>query len=259
MRSRSGKLLSPLSGSEDVEQRLIDILGSTPRLGPGVRHLASVDGQRRVLRISPQTPKSDLDFFLLCAARAASEAIVTTGRILRDEPRLSHALASNTATLRALQTWRAETLGLAAHPQLVVLSRGEGLDFDHPAWHAGLPGIVAVPESAAARLASRLPESISIMSLSHPGLRGVIEGLRAQHDCRQILVEAGPSSTPSLYEEPSALDELWLSQFRGDLASDLQGAPFLDEKQVANALPRTTHRNHHEPSGPWRFALHQKP
>ncbi len=259
MSSPSEALLAPLAGPEDVDPQLARILGGAPGLRPGVRHLASVDWERRVMRISPQSPKSDLDFFLLNAARAASQAIVTTGRILREEPQLSHALAGKPSTLRVLKSWRAGALGLHEPPRLVVLSRGEGLDFDHRIWHAGLPCIVAVPESAAAHLESRIPGEVSIMSLPGPGLRGVIERLQTQHDCQQILIEAGPSTTPSLYEAPCAVDELWLSQFRSEVGDNVRGAPFVEERQVASLLPQTAHADHLELSGPWRFALHQRP
>ena len=69
-------------------------------LGPGldralgVLHVAAVwetpDGRYRTLRVGEGAIRSASDAVVLSAARARADAIVTTGRILRDEPELMH-------------------------------------------------------------------------------------------------------------------------------------------------------------------------
>ena len=55
------------------------------------------DGEMVVLEINQSTPRSAHDRFALDLARARADVIVTTGAILRAEPRLAYELASDRA------------------------------------------------------------------------------------------------------------------------------------------------------------------
>ncbi|MDX1649553.1 MAG: hypothetical protein R3263_06840, partial [Myxococcota bacterium] len=112
----------------DVDAVLRVVFGAPPGHAPGVLHVAAVapdpedpQGDRVVMRIVDATPRSLLDRFLLLAARARAEAVVTTGRTLREEPRLRHEVREHPAA-EALQGWRREVAGLSGRPRVLVLT-----------------------------------------------------------------------------------------------------------------------------------------
>ena len=96
----------------DVPARLEALWGTrTLPVDAGVLHVVATwfDGEsHRVIRITPRSPKSETDFFVLNLARARADAIITTGRILRDEPELEYALPS--AWAGSLIAWRQAAL-----------------------------------------------------------------------------------------------------------------------------------------------------
>jgi hypothetical protein len=73
-----------------------------------------------------------------------------------------------------------------------------------------------------------------------------------------VLVEAGPSSALALYDEPVAVDELWLSIFAGPaLPGAARGGAFLPAERIAALFgPPAAEAARDEPSGRWLFRLY---
>jgi riboflavin biosynthesis pyrimidine reductase len=237
-----------------------ELLGDDPSLAGRVLHVASVwrdgDGTLRVLRIGPKTPKSRHDAFLLALARARAEAIVTTGRILREEPALTHGPLGPPALRAALAAWRRERLVLALDPWLLVLSSGRSLDPAHPAFHAPLRPLLFVPAAAATGLRERFAETdVRVVSVPVPDVRLALDHLR-RLGARRVTLEAGPTTTRALYDEPVRVDELWLATYQGERPDDeVIGDAFVDGARLAAALPAASEPvTRDEPSGRWCFS-----
>lgn len=236
-----------------------ELLGEDPARAGRVLHVASVwrdgDGAAHVLRIGPGAPRSRHDAFLLSLARARSEAIVSTGRILREEPALTHGLRGPPELRAALAAWRRERLVLAHEPWLLVLSSGQQLDPMHPAFHGPVRPLVFVPSAAAAGLRERFAATdVRVVSVPRPSPRLALDHLR-RLGARRITIEAGPSTACELYDEPARVDELWLATYEGpEPPPAAVGAPFVGDASLASVLPQASGPSRREePSGPWRF------
>jgi riboflavin biosynthesis pyrimidine reductase len=223
----------------------------------GVIHVAAVgrepDGELVVLKINQSTPTSTHDRFALDLARARADVIVTTGAILRAEPGMRCDLASDRAD--ALHTWRIDQLGRPTPPLVVVLTGREDLDLDHPALHGWAQPWIFTHVDCARALHGRLPQHVGLAAVPSPDLQTLVDWARRRFDARTITIEAGPTTTGSLYEQsPTLVDELMLSVFEGSIPSAARGDRFADPRAVERCL---THRREgavvNEPSGPWRF------
>ena len=236
-----------------------ELLGDDPTRAGRVLHVAAVSraasGVARVLRIGPYAPRSDHDRFLLALARARAEAIVTTGRILREEPALTHGPLGPPELRAALAAWRRERLVLASPPWLLVLSSGRGLDPAQPAFHGPTRPLLFVPAEAAAELRERFAATeVRVASVPKPNVRLALDHLR-RLGAKRITLEAGPTTTRELYDEPTRVDELWLATYAGATPPEaVIGEPFVADARLAAALPNvSTPSTRVEPSGPWRF------
>jgi riboflavin biosynthesis pyrimidine reductase len=236
-----------------------ELLGDDPARAGRVLHVASIwraaSGAAHVLRIGPGTPKSRHDAFLLALARARAEAIVTTGRILREEPALTHGLRGPPELRAALAAWRQERLVLAHEPWLLVLSTGRALDPMHPAFHARVRPLLFVPSATAAQLRERFAGTDArVVSVPRPNVRLALDHLR-RLGARRITIEAGPTSARELYAEPARVDELWLATFAGAAPpGEGVGPPFVADARLAATLPDASAASERsEPSGTWRF------
>lgn len=240
----------------DVEATLEALWGS-PSLPPraGVLHVLATwrgDGEPRVIRITPQSPKSDTDFFLLNLARARADVILTTGRILRDEPTLAYSLPERWRD--AMSAWRARAMQRTEPPTVAVLTSGRGLDPNHPALHGWARPLIVTSEPAARALRRTLPREVEVIGLASTQPRDVIAHFCA-NGATTVSVEAGPSSARALYADPVLVDELWHSEFlEPHLDPELRGqeaflrpGPVAGLRPVADSGPRTEH------SGRWRF------
>jgi len=220
-----------------------------------VLHVAALwqrpGGDLHVLRIGEQSPRSDTDDFTLSLARARADAIVTTGRILRLEPRLTHELLGPTGLQADLREWRAQRLGRSEPARSAVLSSGRELDLDHPLLRAaGRPLILTSPAAVARLSGAARPRGIELLGLEPLDLRASLAALQAR-GARCISIEAGPRSALQLYEAPLAVDELMLSVYEEpDLPPAAQGAPFLAPERIAQLLPHVSAPTR---SGGWRF------
>ena len=252
-------LLEAVRSPADVAALGRDLLGDDPARAGRVLHVAAVwrdaSGSARVLRIGPETPRSEHDRFLLGLARARAEAIVTTGRILREEPSLTHALLGPPELRAALAAWRRERLVLPPRPWLLVLSSGRGLDPAHPAFHGPTRPLLFVPAEASAELRERFVSSdVRVASVPKPSVRLALAHLR-RLGAKRITLEAGPTTARELYAEPADVDELWLATWCDErLPESVIGEPFVEDALLVTALPSgSAPSSRAEPSGPWRF------
>ena len=96
---------------DDVDALARRLFGAVP-IDDGVVHVTALwappEGERRTLLIGEHSPKSDHDFFSLNLARARADAILVTGKILREEPTLRYDLQGAGELPAALAAWRRE-------------------------------------------------------------------------------------------------------------------------------------------------------
>ena len=203
-----------MKSAQDVCALARRLWGEVPD-ADGIVHVTAVwrgpDARLHTLAIDDQSPKSDYDAFALSFARASANAIVITGKVLRDEPSLSYSLDALGLPAAPLSAYRRDT-GRAGPPELYVLTSGRGLDPLHPALHGWAHAQLVTP------LDAQLPDvgraGIQVESMAEPSLRALVERLRAE-GARRVLVEAGPSTSRALYEGPLRVDELLLSIYEG--------------------------------------------
>jgi riboflavin biosynthesis pyrimidine reductase len=241
---------------DDVSRALARCFGHDPARDQGILHSAAVwEGPHgtRALRIGEHAPHSAIDFFLLHAARARASAIVTTGRILREEPRLRYDLAAASAFSDALIDYRARHVGLAGRATVVVLSRGGDLTFTHPAFHGWALPVLFVPTSAPKSLDDVAGfHGIRVRRFASLDLDVALAALRDEGS-QTTLVEAGVSTTKSRYEAGRGIDELVLSRFL---------EPAIDSRAIGGEFPDRASLEHifgapasecafTEPSGNW--------
>lgn len=225
----------------------------------GVLHVAAVwagpGGRLFNMRIVDDTPASDTDAFALALARARVEAIVTTGRILREEPGLRFDASADAGLL----AWRRARLGLDGPPAVLVLTRDAGLDTRHPALVGHRTWVMTSHEMVAARArrmrAAEEPERIEWVGRGAPGLLDALSFLRDAHGLTRVLVEAGPSTSGALYDAPGRVDELLLSICRvASLPEGVRGDPFPTAEALRGAgLVEVSRVERAEASGPWTF------
>jgi len=225
----------------------------------GVIHVTAVgrtpDRGLEVIAIDDGAPRSSTDFFLLNLARARADAILTTGRILRAEPGVHHALQGTGEEPAQLAAWRREVLGKTSAPRSVVLTSGRDVDLSHRMFHGARPALVATGPAGAAALRRRTGEAdFEIAEFPDPDLRSVVARL-ARDGCSAISIEAGPSSNLDLYRPPLAVDEIMLSTWEDRPLPDRLGAGhFLDEAGIDARLPlRGPTAWRQEESGRWSF------
>jgi riboflavin biosynthesis pyrimidine reductase len=256
-----------LRDAADCTEQLTSIYGTDPAADRGVLHVVAcwsdpADPQRalRVIRGGTGSPASATDRFVLSAARARACAIVTTGQILRDEPKLEHrALLRDAGSRAAIADWRRRAVGLRADARSVVLSSGRALDLAHPIFRNGT-ALLFTQLDAAAELrerAKRRGVSVEVIGRSAAGLGDTLAALRDDRGCQTVLVEAGPSSARDLYtkDAPPLVDELLLSIFEEDtLAADFVGPPLASLVDLeAHFGLRGARFESHEESGRWSF------
>lgn len=246
----------------DVEATLHGLWGhSDLDRDAGVLHVVSTwpsDEGRHVIRITGHSPKSDTDFFLLNLARARADVILTTGRILREEPHLEYSLPP--AWAPQMLAWRQATMGRTTPPKIAVLTSGRDLDLDHPALHGWATPVIVTSQDAARALRPRLPGHVDVIGLNLPSAREAIAWAR-ESGAKTVSVEAGPSTARALYADPAVVDELWLSEFlESDLAHALRGPiVFADVPGSGLLRPVGSQGLRREASGRWRFSRFRCP
>lgn len=242
-------------------------------LGPGldralgVLHVAAVweapDGSYATLRVGEGALRSESDAVVLSAARARADAIVTTGRILRDEPDLVHRSIASPEVTAELEQMRRTVWGLGGAPWIAVLTGSGDLPADHPALHAADGLLLFTGPEGASRLRATagLPPRAEIVESPEPGPAALVEHLQRVRGARSIVIEAGASTSARLYEGHGVIDEAWLSVCQADHVrpEDLVG-PFVARETIEAALGPPVHAERHvDGDVVWATLVHQRP
>ena len=224
----------------------------------GVLHVSSgwrdAVGTVRSLKLGPATPRSETDAFVLGLARARADAVVTTGRILREEPSMLHALGGREDL--DLAAWRQDRLGRRDPPRCVVLTSGRAVDWSHPVFAGPLPVLVFTGEQAAKALAEAA-RAVGAQLVAHPepSIEALIGYLRGQQEMRTISLEVGPSTVRSLYSMRGSVQEWMLSVHLADgLPQGVSGASWPGPaERTAAGLELLSERVLEEEGGVWAF------
>lgn len=240
-------------GIDAVEARIRALYGGPFEARPRVLHVAAVcedaDGRWWSWRLGRGAPHHEDDAWALGLARARADAIVTTGRILRDEPELEHRYSAVPEIAAALAAWRCELLGKRQPPRSVVLTRSGALPPAHPLWRGALRPLIATGASGSATVVEAgIPAGLR--RLPEPGLGPLLASLLERDGLETVLVEAGPATTRgALYGEgpPEAgasgglvarVDELQLTRVQQlELPPAVRGGLFATPAAVARRLP----------------------
>ncbi len=242
-----------LRTAEDVSELLVEMFGSDPGTKSGVIHVAAVTGENQVLRITDQTPKSPHDAFLLNVSRARANVIVTTGRILREEPDLTHGYLGDENMQRSLASWRRDVVGVEDPGRVLVLTSGKDLNAEHPVFSAARSVTIYTSKEGADALTEVAFGAAEVVAVDRPSIRNVIDFLLTDCGVATVSVEAGPSTTPALYERPVKVDELLLSTFRGAIAPALLAGSFVGNDVLHRLFSRTSSYQVCHQSRDWSF------
>jgi riboflavin biosynthesis pyrimidine reductase len=114
--------------------------------------------------------------------------------------------------------------------------------------------ILTTPAGAERLRPAARDADVEIVSAGGPSARLAIEYLRREWNARTISVEAGPTTSRSLYDRPVSVDELLLTTYEGPLPDAAVGPSFLDTGRIASLFPQAGPSVAvDEPSGRWRF------
>ncbi len=252
-----GEKLVELADAASVDRAARILFGSELESRPPVSHSGAVwkdpESQKlTTLRINDYGPKSDLDFLSLHIARARADAIVITGKILRDEPSLRYDLRADARWGDALVEWRERTWGLWERPWLLILTASGKLDFSHPALHGWPRPLIFTSDRTAARKLADSP--FPVVADAEPGIRRAIRHLQVAKDCECISIEAGPSTALSLYEPPAVVHELLLSVYLDKALDDrAKGAPLIELARLRSRFRSETSATHRCEGQHWSF------
>ncbi len=246
--------------ASDIPPVIRTMHGTDLPLDAGVIHPTAVwqapDDRYVTLRLNAETPPSRHDRFALNLSRARADALITTGKILREEPGLHTDLIGSGPERDALLAWRREILGRTEPPIVLVLTSGKGLDLGHPVFHGWAEPVVFTNHDAAeALIPEALERSVEVVSHAAPSVHEAVVYLHDALECRTVSIEAGPSTSLSLYHPSLEVDELLLSVYRGStLADSVHGPAFLSAAEIRSAFSHASAPYLvEEPSGPWCF------
>ena len=139
---------------ESLTDRIEELFGTRELpVRAGVLHVTALSRRPegfRTIAIDASSPPSERDLFALHLGRARAEAIIITGKLLRDEP--EYGLQSSRTHAEAFASWRKSRLGSDAPPTLVVMTRSGELDPKHPIFASSNPVIVYTSPAGAERV-----------------------------------------------------------------------------------------------------------
>jgi riboflavin biosynthesis pyrimidine reductase len=249
--------LVELSDAASVDRAARALFGGSLDTRPPVSHSfaawrAAPDKPLTTIKINEHGPKSELDWLALHIARARADAIVITGKILRDEPSLSFSLRADPRWGDALESWRERHWGLCDSPWILILTAGGEIDFEHPVFHGwGRPLIFTSDRTATRKLAAA---PCPVVSDEAPDIRRAIQHLQLGRDCECVSIEAGPSTARGLYERPIAVRELLLSVYlEPSLDERAQGEPLVMLSEVRELFRSETSAAHRDHGQHWSF------
>lgn len=215
----------------------------------------AADGTWRILRIVEATPKSATDMLVLGSSRARADAVITTGKILREEPDVTVAFPDHARA--DLEAFRREILGPEARrlPLPFVLTSGRGFDPKHRMIRDAGGAVVVTDQAGSKRLEDQgLPDTIAVVAVEAPNIREAVRVAREQFDARTISIDAGPTAANALHDDPLLIDEVFLAVYEGGLGPELLGPPFVSQQHMTERfVPASAKANVDEPSGPWSF------
>ncbi len=249
--------LVELTDVASVDRAARALFGSALDTRPAVSHSTAVwradeDAPFTSIRINEHSPKSDLDFLALHIGRARADGIIITGKILREEPALTYDLRADPRWRDALVNWRERRWGLCDPPWLLILTSGRDLDFSHPVFHGWARPVIFTTDRAATRKLAAAP--CPVISDASPNIRRAIEHLQVARECECVSIEAGPSTTRSLYEGPMVVRELLASVYlEPELDERAQGAPLVKLSEARRMFRSETSATHREQGQHWSF------
>lgn len=252
-----GGSLVELSDAASVDSAARKLFGRPLDSRPAVSHSAAVwndPGSEKltVIRINEYAPKSDLDFLSLHIARARTDAIIITGKILRDEPTLDYDLRADARWGDALLQWRERRWGLCEPPWLLILTGSGQIDFSHPALHGWANPIIFTSDRTAERHLADSP--IPVVADDAPDIRRAIHHLQAARDCQSVSIETGPSTALALYDKPTLVNELLLSVNLDKTLDDrAKGAAVIELGSLRRRFRSETSVTHHKQGQRWSF------
>jgi len=258
--------LSAIQDADAVALALQELYGVPIGADVGVIHPTAVwgipggDGYVTI-NINEDSPKSLHDRFVLNSARARADAILTTGKILREESALEPGLIGSASETAPILAWRGEILGKPEAPLAMVLTSGRGLDLSHPFFQN--PGTIVFTNHTTAEqiMMEALERSVDVVSHPHPSVTTALEYLREEAGCGTVSIEAGPSTSRTLYHPDVIVDELLLSVFHGSsLPRSVRGGDFLSPVEIEGLfLNRSPTFEVRESSGRWSFQRWTRP
>lgn len=249
--------LVELTDPASVDRAARALFGSRIDTRPAVSHSfaawkAEPDSPLTTIKINEHGPKSDLDFLALHIARARADAIIITGKILRDEPTLSFDLQADPRWGDALVQWRKRRWGLLDPPWLLILSGSGDIDFEHPVFRSEVRPLIFTSDRTASRKLADSP--CPVVADAAPDIRRAIEHLQLTRECECVSIEAGPSTARALYERPMAVKELLLSVYLDpELDERARGAPLVKLSEVRRWFRSETSVTHRERGQHWTF------
>ncbi len=252
-----GGNLVELSDAASVDRAAQALFGTAFRSRPAVSHSGSVwkepgSGILTTIQINAHSPKSDLDWLALHIGRARADAIVITGKILRDEPDLRYELTADPRWGNALARWRERQWGLFETPWLLVLTESADFDFQHPALHGWPKPLIFTSDATATRKLSGAP--FPVVADEAPDIRRAIRHLQVSRECQSVSIEAGPSTAVTLYDPPVLVNELLLSVYLGkSLDEEAAGRPLIELPQLRGRFRSETSATHRSGGEPWSF------
>jgi riboflavin biosynthesis pyrimidine reductase len=245
---------------QDVSTLSEHIYGANVSSHAGVGHIAAVwrdpHGGHHSLRLTADAPGSTYDQFALGLSRARADAILTTGKILRSEPGLTHDYLGPSTLRHALAEWRMRSLGKTESARSVILTSGERLPRSHPLFRGTTRPMIVTSSEGARRLGAwAAAADVQVVAMAEPSAEQALRYLAETMGARALSIEAGPHTALPLYRSPTLVDELWLSTYLGpSVATSVLGPAFLDAASLDAAFPRrATPFKVNEPSGPWQF------
>jgi riboflavin biosynthesis pyrimidine reductase len=154
---------------------------------------------------------SDADRFLMGLLRAFADAVLVGAGVLRASPRGTWRAAEIYPPAAPAYAELRSELGVAATPEVAVLTGRGSIDPAHPLFAAG--ALVLTSDLGAARLEGHLPDATKVLALGDsPTLdpSSVVATLRDRGHGR-ILCEAGPHTFGDLLAA-DLVDELFLTR-----------------------------------------------
>jgi len=229
--------IAELNSAEEVGLRIEEIYGTDLR-STGLVHVTAVwhggAGAYITLEIKPETPRCLHDLFALGLSRARADAILTTGKIVRQEPQLTHEPVGPAQVPSALAAWRREVLGKESAPITLVLTSGRDIDFAHPLFHAGTRAVIFTSREGQWALESQAANhGVEVVGVENPGAHTAIEFLRREFGAATISIEAGPSVSRQFYGPLLQVDELLLSVYEAPrIPQSVEGGFFLPRPEL---------------------------